>query len=170
MTSSASNAMRKRVLELLRGGQMHKRMLCAALNTDYVNVDASVSALCRAGEVIVLGRAGDAGYRDIRIDAPVYGLPGTKLVLVNGHVTPRRPGGSGVIAGPVTIGLGLSLDWGPSVRRSSPGYYRAPPKRPTAITIRCICGRTFGSSRELRDHETRCAQVARERYIQGRPA
>lgn len=32
-------------------------------------------------------------------------------------------------------------------------------------TIRCLCGRTFGTSRELREHEERCASVRQQRDI-----
>lgn len=53
------------------------------------------------------------------------------------------------------------------MRRSSPGYYRTPKRnhRTTILAIRCVCGRTFGSSRELREHETRCQQIRAQRDI-----
>lgn len=103
----------QRVLDLLKKGQAHKRGMCEALEIlTYVTLDATVTKLVREGRVVILGTAQDAGYTDTRINAPVYGLPGMKLVRV--APDPRaehKTKGSGVIAGRPTI-RGYRYGWG----------------------------------------------------------
>lgn len=109
MSGSHSKSLEPRVLAALRAGQMHIRMLYGALNRDYATVGATITELVRRKEVVILGSAKAAGYTDIRNDAPVYGLVGAKLVRV--AAPPKtKTRGSGVVAGPITIGRGFR--WG----------------------------------------------------------
>lgn len=49
------------------------------------------------------------------------------------------------------------------MRRSSPGYYRRPRRGMALVNpLYCICRRTFGSSRELREHQKGCLHVRLE--------
>lgn len=96
-----------RILKALASVQMHKRMLCDALNVDYSQIDFAVTGLVNEKKVIVLGTCRAAGYVGIKSDAPVYGLPGTKLQRVAAPTTRRTFAGSGVIAGPITVGKGF---------------------------------------------------------------
>jgi hypothetical protein len=98
------------ILRLLESGQAHKRMLVAALGCEPLSVDQRVSALLRARKIVILGQASEAGYTDIRRDAPVYGLPGMKLQPIGGVNQPRQRH-RGTIASPITIGRGYS-GWG----------------------------------------------------------
>lgn len=78
-------------------GQLHKRGLCRALNCEYQAIDATVSEMVRRGELEILGTAEEAGYTDIRRDAPVYGLPGMTLTKID-HAGPVPRVGSGQVA------------------------------------------------------------------------
>lgn len=79
----------KLILAALKEGQKHKRMLCTALNSDYQRIDPTMAELLRRREVIILGTAIEAGYKDIKAHAPVYGLPGMTLQPVVEE--PKRP-------------------------------------------------------------------------------
>lgn len=114
MSARFNASLAARIVALLRTKQMHKQALCRALDLHYTNVDATVSAMVRAGTVAILGNAAEAGYTDVKSTAPIYGLPGQKLERVEKRE--REHVGSGVIAGPVLIGRGFS-GW-PGPRRA----------------------------------------------------
>lgn len=88
----------RRIIEALQSGQMHKRMLCNALDMDYQQIDDTMAQMLRAGTIVILGTARQAGYTDTNAHSPIYGLPGMTLrPVVN---TKRKANGSGVFPTP----------------------------------------------------------------------
>ena len=111
MRAHASLALAQRILAALAAGQMHKQMLCAALNCTYQNINPTVARLRRSGEIITLGTAGEAGYDDAQAHAPVYGLPGMTLTKIARRTRKTRGSGSGQIAGRIVIGQRMMQRW-----------------------------------------------------------
>ena len=108
MKTKVNHPLIARILAALATGQMHKQMLCTALNLEYSLIDPTMAQLRRDGRVITLGIARDAGYEGVHAHAPVYGLPGMTLKIVERRKESR---GSGVVAGRITI---PSYVWGAS--------------------------------------------------------
>lgn len=91
MRKPVGESVEERIVAVIRSdGQMHKRMLCDALGVEYRAIDFQLTKLKHAGEVVILGIAAEAGYGDIRSDAPVYGLPGMTLKPADSKPKPKK--------------------------------------------------------------------------------
>lgn len=98
-----------RILAALGKGQMQKRMICAALEVDYHQIDGIITRMVRAQKILFLGYAHEAGYTNCNRNAWVYGPPGTKLVTLKAKPTLNHEYPEDIrIAQPRTIGAGWS--------------------------------------------------------------
>lgn len=132
MTTVRVTKLSKIIVDLLkRDGPMHTPAICIALDRDYARTVPIMTALQRKGAIEIVGKAGALGYTDVASRAPVYAATGVDVVIEDVQREPkqgvselpppdatpptrRRNGrtnsGSGVIAGPITIGSGYR--WG----------------------------------------------------------
>jgi hypothetical protein len=106
--SARQSPRRASILAELAVRPMHIREICEATKHDYNQLADVISHLRASGQIVVLGHCGEQGIKHMRKDAPIYGLPGMKLL--QREKSPRTRHGSGTIAAVITIGRGYR--WG----------------------------------------------------------
>lgn len=100
MTTHHRAAIAKRIVNALQNGQLHKQGICDALNCIDATIAATMAEMRRRGDVIVLGTAKQAGYTDVNMHSPIYGLPGMTLQKIPSTKKPKTHSGSGQFALP----------------------------------------------------------------------